>query len=609
MAFEDGSRTYSDTESHVTNESLGNEPYTLKTITSNASSRANSIGRTKSNHSELSRILSGIWDDRQQDHDESEEYRYRADPDHILVSQLDLVSKNTRNDEENTPRRELDKDDEDKEEDIEGATEELEDEPPDGGYGWVIAICVMLTMFSTWGSNAGYGVFLNYYISSGKFEGASEYDYALIGGIVVFLAQGLAPFSVLAYKIFGFYTLCYAGVVIQTLGYILASFATKLWQLYLTQGVLIGISFVMIYIPPTLVLPTYFKKHRAFAFGIAVSGAGLGGLTFALSVNKLIQTTGDQKWALRMCGIVTLVVSLVAITLIKPRNYKVLPYSTTLKREFIKENCKVVFDIRVFNCYPMVLLAMWFALVVLGYMIMLFSMAAYTRLVGLSAHSGSIITALLNAGQVVGRPSLGMTGDRIGRNNLTSIACLTIAILLWGFWINATTFASIAAFSVILGLFIGIGSLMCQPLAADILDSPERLPAAWSGLNTFVLFFCLVAEVIALAIKDNNSSRPFLNTQIFTGFCFITALLLLLIIREWLVRRTFKVRLSTAKLRISKIETRKHRYLKTCDLDKSKEEDEDGTMEVLQNRVERYETLLGRSIPHFVIRMFYPIRV
>lgn len=617
-SFDEGSKMVTDTESRISNDSLRYEPYQLQAITSGMGSigsghSRNSMGRIGSNTSELSRIITAIRDDHQQDNEEFEQYKEQVDLNEILDTQLDITSGRSVGDEENKlgQRRSIGKETSVEEDESKNEIKEDDDEPPDGGYGWVSAFCAMLAVFSTWGSNAGYGVFLNYYLSSNAFPGATSYDYALIGGLVVFLAQVLTPFSALAYKIFGFYTLSYCGIVVQTCGYILASFATKLWQIYLTQGVLIGLSFLMIFIPPTLILPTYFKKYRAFAMGIAVSGAGLGGITFSLSVNKLIQQTGDQRWALRMSGIVTLVLALLATSLNKPRNYKPLPYSTTLKPKFIKDNFKLVFDIGIFKNYPLALLAFWFLFCLLGYTLMLFSMAAYSNLVGLSAHAASTITALLNVGQVFGRPTLGLFADKVGRNNLSSGASLLIAILLWAYWINATTFPAIAAFAVILGFFIGIGSLMSQSLAADILQAPEKIPAAWSILNIVVLIFCLVSEVIALAIRDRSSDRPFLNTQIFSGCCFFAAAVLLLINREWLVRRTLKNRLLSAKSGITNIEKRKHRYLKANDLQADESEKIKNTQEIelLYARVAKYEKLMSKSVPYFFVRMLYPIRV
>lgn len=288
-SFEDDRKMMTDTESHISCDSIRHEPYQLQAITSgmsciNSRETRDSMKRIRSNNSELSRIITAIRDDQQQDDEEFQQYRDNVDLDRILDSQLDMSSRRSVGDEEHRlgQQQSYEKDvnagkkvEEEENEEVED--NEDTDEPPDGGYGWVSAFCAMMATFSTWGANAGYGVFLNYYLSSDAFPGGGPYDYALIGGLVVFLAQVLAPFSAIAYKIVGFYTICFVGIFIQTCGYILASFATKLWQIYLTQGVLIGISFLLIFIPPTLILPQYFKKYRAFAMGIAVSGAGLGG--------------------------------------------------------------------------------------------------------------------------------------------------------------------------------------------------------------------------------------------------------------------------------------------------------------------------------------------
>lgn len=604
-------------DSHISYDSLRDELCQIQEIVRNTNSIDNmtseaSIKRMKTNNSTLSRIITAIRDDHEQDNVEFPQYRDKAYLEQIVDTRLAFTLGDNDGDEESTielhqktePNLELEKDYDEK-------YDNAEDEPPDGGYGWVSAFCAMLAAFSTWGSNAAYGVFLNYYLSTNSFPSATPYDYALIGGIVVFLAQVLAPFSVLAYKMFGFYTLCFCGIFIQTCGYILASFATKLWQVYLTQGVLIGLSFLMIFIPPSIILPTYFKKYRAFAMGIAVSGGGLGGIVFSLSVNKLILQTGDQRWALRMCGIVTLVLALIATILNKPINYKPLSFSTTLRAKFIKANLKVILDFSILKSYPFALIALWFLICMLGYILMLFSMAAYSTLVGLTSHAASTVTALLNAGQVLGRPSIGLVADRVGRNNLSAIVSLLISILLLAFWINATTFPAIIVFAIILGLFIGIGSVMSQSLAADILQDEGKLPAAWSYINICGLFFCLVAEVIALAIRDENSERPFLNTQIFSGCCFFVAFLLLLIIREWLVRRTLNNRLHAAESGITDIEKKRHMHLHSYDMQDVEKGEYNGTpeLELLEDRVAKYETLLSKSMLYFFVRMFYPIRV
>lgn len=171
------------------------------------------------------------------------------------------------------------------------------DLPPDGGYGWVCCLCVTLIMFSTWGCNSAFGVFLAFYLSNSSFAGANKYDYALIAGITVFFAQGLPPIVMILMRVFGFKAPMYFGIVLMCAGFVLASYSTKLWQLYLTQGVMSGIAISLIFAPATTVLPGWFLKKRSFAMGLSLVGTGAGGVVYSLAVNKLIENTGNQKKA------------------------------------------------------------------------------------------------------------------------------------------------------------------------------------------------------------------------------------------------------------------------------------------------------------------------
>lgn len=470
--------------------------------------------------SEVSRILTALRDDHEQDVADFERYKSRPVPEETLLEQLDLV-------------------------DLDAPEQEQEDHPIDGPFAFMQAFLVMLLVFSTWGANAAFGVFLNYYLTSDSFPTATQYDFALMGGIIIFLAQGLAPFSALALKVFGQRTLFMLGVLLQTLGYFLAAQCTQFWQVFICQGVLVGLSFAMIFIPGTLVLPTWFDKQRATAMGIAVSGAGLGGLVFSLALNQIIIKTGDQRWALRAVGFVTFATSLVGCTFLRVRLPKTVPRRIRWSWSFVTANAKVIFDVRVFDNYPLVLVGLWFGVAVLGYAIVLYSISSYATLVGLSHTQSSNILAILNAGQVVGRPIVGNIGDYFGRNNTATGICLFVAILIYAFWINATTYGSLIALAAILGGPVGVGSTMAQSLAADILDKlgrAERLPAAWSGLNIMVAMCSLPSEVIALKLRRPDSAHQYEHTQIFTGSCFVFCMMLLLVNREWLVRKTFEAR-------------------------------------------------------------------
>lgn len=548
------------------------------------------LNRQATNGSGVSRILEGLRDEHQQD---NEEYLVKSAvpfAEEAIYDEIDRISRELTR---------LSKDREPVSDTVSEESEESLDHPIDGSFALWQAVLAMLLVFLTWGANAAFGVFLNYYMSNSLFPGATNFDFALIGGIVVFLAQALAPICCFLISMFGQTPILLAGLVLQTLGYILASFCTKLWQIYCCQGVLVGCSFSLIFIPGTLVLPTWFQKRKSTAMGICVSGAGLGGLVFSLSLNKLISQTGDQRWPLRMVGFVTLATTLFAISFLRPRNKKTIEFNTSrITWERTVAITKVVFNPELFKSLHYVVLGCWFGLCLLGYVICLYSFSPYASSIGLTHDQSNNLLAILNAAQVVGRPCVGNIADYCGRTNTAGFFCVYLAILILAFWRHATSYGALIVLSVLLGGPAGVGSIMSQSLGADILDVQERphlMPAAWSGLNIIVSIFSLPSEVIAIALKEEENSNPFDHAQVFTGCMFLLAFLLLLFNREYIVRKKFQKRRAQAQASAG--------YLRAADLA------DDDDKELTMARIERYDRFLQNSIKYYFIRMFYPIRV
>ncbi|CAN3360121.1 probable transporter Mch2p [Diutina catenulata] len=558
-------------------------------------SESSSLARARTNMTELSQVLSAIRDDREQDRHED----YAPMGQEVAELNRDIAR---------APSRMSRADIESVSPEAEPETLETEADavhPPDSGYAWFMAICGLLAVFSTWGSNASYGVFLSYYQSNDVFHGATEYDYALIGGLVMFCAQFLAPFSIMLYQVLGFRPIMIAGVLLQTAGYILASFATKLWQLYLTQGLLVGVSFVLVFLPATLIVPSWFDKYLSTCMGIMVSGAGVGGLVFSLSLNKVIEQTGDQRWAIRMVGIVCGVTALIPTIFLKSRTkpaYELVPIRQKLTFSYVASNARIIFDWSVFKNYAVVLSLLWFGIALLGYTLMLYTIASYARSVGLTAQQGSSLTSIMNAAQIIGRPTMGITADAYtGRSTFAAGTCAIITIFNFAWWIPAHTYAALIAFVIFMGFIIGVGSTLAQSLASDCLRG-QKVASAWSGMNMFTGITTLVAEVIALALVRKTSSRPYLHTQIFSGCCYVFCTLVMLGVREYLVRRKFVERRQQAMDQLSESESNSDYS------EKSGGECHHETPELLQSRVDRYNALLKSSVIAFVVRTFYPIK-
>ncbi|GME87135.1 unnamed protein product [Ambrosiozyma monospora] len=167
--------------------------------------------------------------------------------------------------------------------------------PMDKGYAWMVALAGFLGLFATWGVNASYGVFLSYWLNHDTFKGAEAIDYAFIGGMVLCLAQALSPLVLLIAAVFGLKFTGILGTVVYFAGFLLCSFVTNLWELYLTQGVLVGVGFALALNPILTVLPEWFDKKRGFSMGIVCCASGAAGVVFSLSSQKLIDDTESQE--------------------------------------------------------------------------------------------------------------------------------------------------------------------------------------------------------------------------------------------------------------------------------------------------------------------------
>ena len=131
-----------------------------------------------------------------------------------------------------------------------------------------------------------YGVYLSHYLASDYFPGASPLDFAFIGGLQFGIALFISPLCTISTRELGRVPVMVTGCILVAAGFIAASFASRIWQLYLTQGLMIGLGMGAIFIPSVQVLPQWFLKRRSLAGGIASAGSGFGGLAFSLGTKR-----------------------------------------------------------------------------------------------------------------------------------------------------------------------------------------------------------------------------------------------------------------------------------------------------------------------------------
>jgi len=88
-------------------------------------------------------------------------------------------------------------------------------------------------------NNTAFGVVLSLYYRDALFPGTSQLAYSFIGGTSIASAFIVAPFSNYVSKRFPFRWSMFAGAICVTLSNIFAGLSKAIWQLVLSQGVLL----------------------------------------------------------------------------------------------------------------------------------------------------------------------------------------------------------------------------------------------------------------------------------------------------------------------------------------------------------------------------------
>ncbi|KAJ5961928.1 hypothetical protein N7501_006869 [Penicillium viridicatum] len=396
------------------------------------------------------------------------------------------------------------------------------DVAPDGGYGWVCVACVFWINAHTWGINSSYGVFLSYYLSNDVFPNTSALSYAFTGGLSISCALLVAPLATHMIHKWGVRFVLNLGVFFETLSLIGSSFATQKWHIFLSQGVCFGWGMGFLFVGSVGITPQWFDKHRGVAMGINAAGSGLGGLIYSLAVGAIIPRYG-LGWAFRILGIISCVVNLVCCNLLRDRNKAVGSRFTAFHLPLLRR--------------PEFLLFLgWGMFSMLGYVALLFSVANFALSVGLSSHQGSIVSALLNLGQGLGRPFVGMFSDRLGRINIATFLTFLCGLFCLAIWTSADSMGVVCFFAVLVGTVAGTYWATVSPVLAEIIgirDLPSGLSITWLTL----VAPCTVSEAIALQLRshDIGGGTSYLRVQLFTGFMYFGASLCLWVVRGWKV--------------------------------------------------------------------------
>jgi len=183
-------------------------------------------------------------------------------------------------------------------------------------YGYVILALCFANMIVMRGVNGAFGV---YYLALLDEFSWSRSDGATVASANFFVYAVASPLVGLAFDRFGPRLLMPFGALLVGVGLVISSFASSLWELYVSYGVITALGQgALSFVGHNALISFWFVRRRATAIGIASMGQGVGALVMVPLTQLLIDQIG-WRWTYVATGSLLLLVLVPANALFQRR--------------------------------------------------------------------------------------------------------------------------------------------------------------------------------------------------------------------------------------------------------------------------------------------------
>lgn len=389
---------------------------------------------------------------------------------------------------------------------------------PDTKYAWVIAVAAFCNLTMVMGILNAYGVYQEYYLNN-LYANESAVAVAWVATLISCCMFFGGIFTGKLTDWIGYRTTCCCGAIICGGSLILASFTNNIWQLILTQGVVLGFGASLIFSPSMAIVAQWHVKHRVLATGIAVSGGGVGGMVFSVTTKAMLDHIG-YRWSLRTLGAIIAVgccgISLLYRQRIPPRR------GSNIKLLFAL--CK---DTR-FVCIAMAVL-----FINMGYFEpLLYVPTAASQKKGSTEKTGANIVLVFNAGTTVGRILSGPISGAIGPVNANLASAILSFTFVCIFLVGVNTVDGYYVFSALFGttstMYLAINAhILAQEFGTDAVATSIGLTMACCGMGV------LIGNPVQGALYEiyDRPHNTFVAVSAWAAGCFGVAMALYAVVR------------------------------------------------------------------------------
>ncbi|KAF8490866.1 major facilitator superfamily domain-containing protein [Gautieria morchelliformis] len=404
-------------------------------------------------------------------------------------------------------------------------------EPRDGGArAWCTLLggYVWLALFATFGYASSFGVYQDLYTRAGT---SSSSNISWIGSVhlFIFVAMGL-PAGKLVDKGY-FRHIILAGSFINISSLFVLSFAhiDRYYQIFLTQGVGVGLGSGLIYLPSMVVQTHHWRARRALAMGFVITGSSVGGIVYPIMLNHLFHGPVGFAWGVRASAFLNLGLLIMANLLMSGRH-------PSDKNQLEKPKSNVQ---QILRDSPFILMVIGGVLVVLGLFFPYFYLQLFTVLKGISPNFAFYTLTIQNGASIFGRIIPNLLAEQVGLLNTLIFVTLGTAGLAFSLF-GITNVGGVTAFAILYGFFSGAVLSLFSPVIAAFASDVDEIGVRM-GLGFFVSSFAyLLGPPISGALLTNQNH--WLRPIIFNGTIILAGLLLLVVSRFMQARRKMTMR-------------------------------------------------------------------
>ncbi|KAI9187975.1 hypothetical protein H9P43_002366 [Blastocladiella emersonii ATCC 22665] len=426
----------------------------------------------------------------------------------------------------------------------------------DGGLtAWMQVFAAFLVFFGVFASMNSFGLYAKRYRDV-DFPDASLASISLAGSLSPMFMALAGPFAGRMAETVGYRWTLFTHAVVSTLALVLASFATEIWMIALTQGALYGAACSLgINTAPGLVAQ-WWAKRRSLAIGVAVAGSGVGGLVCVNIIQALLPAIGSP-WTLRVIAAGNFAFLAAAAAMARPRLprfSKMAPAGGSDGDEATKKKRRPLIDISHFKNIRFNLLFAGQALIGFGFLTPIYLMPTYIAEV--TPHSpafAALLLTLFNVASIFGRITMGWLADRIGNVTALALSFVLSGVSILTTWLFAgSNQPLLIVFMCIFGYASG-AFFSITPSCIAQLFGVATLPSVAGLLNTSSVIGYLFGTPVATALIMNRvgadpaswafPSQHYAGAVAFAGFVMFAGGVIVFWLRYAVMDRRFFIKL------------------------------------------------------------------